>query len=104
MADDKLDVVIVGGGLAGLSGAYCLAEAGRQVIVLERGDAPGTCDEKPCICVCPGHLYSRSEETGEMVVEYAGCLECGTCLVACVPGSTLWVYPEGGFGVQYRYG
>jgi ferredoxin like protein len=63
-----------------------------------------TCSEKPCIYVCPGHLYSRSEETGKMVVEYAGCLECGTCLVACVSGAILWVYPEGGFGVQYRYG
>ncbi|OPY65900.1 MAG: Electron transfer flavoprotein-ubiquinone oxidoreductase [Syntrophorhabdus sp. PtaU1.Bin050] len=39
---DKLDAVIVGGGLAGLSAAYKLAEAGRQVILLERGDAPGS--------------------------------------------------------------
>ncbi|MDD5007170.1 MAG: FAD-dependent oxidoreductase [Syntrophorhabdaceae bacterium] len=39
---DKLDAVIVGGGLAGLSAAYKLAEAGRQVVLLERGDAPGS--------------------------------------------------------------
>lgn len=39
---DKLDVVVVGGGLAGLSAAYRLAAAGRQVVLLERGDAPGS--------------------------------------------------------------
>jgi electron transfer flavoprotein-quinone oxidoreductase len=39
---DKFDAVIIGGGLAGLSAAYRLADAGRQVILLERGDAPGS--------------------------------------------------------------
>lgn len=39
---DKVDVVIVGGGLAGLTAAYCLGAAGRQVILLERGDTPGS--------------------------------------------------------------
>lgn len=39
---DKVDAVIVGGGLAGLSAAYKLASAGRQVILLERGDSPGS--------------------------------------------------------------
>jgi electron transfer flavoprotein-quinone oxidoreductase len=42
MADDKLDAVIVGGGLAGLAAAYCLADAGRRVLLLERGDEPGS--------------------------------------------------------------
>lgn len=42
MSVDKIDAVIVGGGLAGLAAAYRLAEAGRQVIVLERGDQPGS--------------------------------------------------------------
>lgn len=39
---DKIDAIVVGGGLAGLSAAYRLAEAGKQVILLERGDAPGS--------------------------------------------------------------
>jgi ferredoxin like protein len=63
-----------------------------------------TCKERFCIYACPGHLYSQSEETGEMVVEYAGCLECGTCKIACIYGSVSWEYPKGEYGVQYRYG
>jgi electron transfer flavoprotein-quinone oxidoreductase len=42
MSMDKIDAVIVGGGLAGLAAAYRLSAAGRQVILLERGDAPGS--------------------------------------------------------------
>jgi electron transfer flavoprotein-quinone oxidoreductase len=39
---EKIDAIVIGGGLAGLSAAYKLAEAGKQVILLERGDAPGS--------------------------------------------------------------
>ncbi len=39
---DKIDVVIVGAGLAGLSCAYVLAGHGLEVIVVERGDFPGS--------------------------------------------------------------
>ncbi|MHC5039679.1 MAG: FAD-dependent oxidoreductase, partial [Planctomycetota bacterium] len=38
---DEVDVVIVGAGLAGLSAAWHLADSGLQVLVVERGDAPG---------------------------------------------------------------
>ncbi|MGE5405332.1 MAG: FAD-dependent oxidoreductase [Candidatus Saccharibacteria bacterium] len=38
---DKFDVIIVGAGLAGLSAAYILADAGLETVVIERGDYPG---------------------------------------------------------------
>jgi electron transfer flavoprotein-quinone oxidoreductase len=38
---EKVDVVIIGAGLAGLSAAYHLAAAGIETIVVERGDFPG---------------------------------------------------------------
>jgi electron transfer flavoprotein-quinone oxidoreductase len=38
---EKVECIVVGGGLAGLSAAYGLAEAGVEVMVLERGDYSG---------------------------------------------------------------
>ncbi len=50
----NMDAVIVGAGLAGLAAAERLAEAGLQVVVLERGDAPGAKN------VTGGRLYVDS--------------------------------------------
>ena len=35
--DEKADVVIVGSGIAGMSAAYELAKAGKDVVVIDRG-------------------------------------------------------------------
>jgi electron transfer flavoprotein-quinone oxidoreductase len=39
--EEKVEVVIVGAGLAGLSAAYVLAQEGVDTVVVERGDYPG---------------------------------------------------------------
>lgn len=53
--------------------------------------------------ICPAHVYSEGAD-GRVDVDYAGCLECGTCL-ALVPACAInWHYPRGGFGVVYRQG
>jgi electron transfer flavoprotein-quinone oxidoreductase len=39
---EKVEIVVVGAGLAGLAAAMVLAEAGAEVLVVERGDYPGS--------------------------------------------------------------
>ncbi len=63
-----------------------------------------TCTARPCIPACPAELWELNDETGEMTVEFAGCLECGTCMLVCPLDAVDWQIPEGMFGVQFRYG
>jgi len=58
---------------------------------------------KKAILVCPAGLYSVNEN-GEVVISEDGCLECGTCLLACGDELLEWHYPSGGTGVQFRFG
>jgi len=58
---------------------------------------------KRAILVCPAGLYSEGEN-GETKLLIDGCLECGTCLIACGSDILEWNYPAGGSGVQYRFG
>ena len=60
------------------------------------------CQERFCLFACPAQLYS--EQNGEILVEWAGCLECGTCHIVCPHQALDWSYPRGGFGIFYRYG
>lgn len=61
------------------------------------------CAEHYCLCVCPAHVYSLNEQ-GEIEMDLDGCLECGTCRIACLRNALDWNYPRGGFGVQFRFG
>ena len=40
--DDKFDAIIVGAGLAGSAAALKLAQAGLEVVLVERGPYPGS--------------------------------------------------------------
>lgn len=61
------------------------------------------CPGQWCLVVCPTQRYSKDVE-GNIHVDYEGCVECGTCRVACLPGGVYWKYPLGGYGVSYRAG
>jgi ferredoxin like protein len=60
------------------------------------------CAERPCLYICPAGVYS--ERNGDIIPEFAACLECGTCRVACANEGLTWFYPRGSFGVIYRQG
>lgn len=61
------------------------------------------CTERWCLYVCPAKVYTLNKD-GEIELDLDGCLECGTCKIACVRDSVTWDYPRGGFGVQYKCG
>ncbi|HAE81626.1 MAG TPA: FAD-dependent oxidoreductase, partial [Lachnoclostridium sp.] len=56
MSDDRFDAIIVGGGLAGCSAAIVLARAGKEVLMIERGDYCGAKN------MTGGRLYGHSLE------------------------------------------
>lgn len=58
---------------------------------------------KVLVAVCPAGVY-RENPDGSIGVEYAACLECGTCLQVADPKLLRWHYPNGGAGIAYRHG
>lgn len=58
---------------------------------------------KAAVLVCPAGLYSENS-SGEVELSIDGCLECGTCRIACGTEVLEWNYPTAGCGVQFRFG
>lgn len=50
------NVIVVGGGIIGLSSAYYLQQAGYRVTVLERSDFSDNCSYGNCGYICPSHF------------------------------------------------
>lgn len=59
---------------------------------------------KSAVKLCPAGLYSENEHGEVVLATIDGCLECGTCRLACGIEVLDWNYPEGGTGVQFRFG
>lgn len=63
------------------------------------------CEEHYCVKVCPVGNYTENEANPkEIILSWEGCMECGTCRLACPHDAIDWNYPVGGKGVCYRYG
>ncbi len=58
---------------------------------------------RAAVYVCPAGLYTL-DGRGGVQLEIDGCLECGTCRIACGTEVLEWNYPAGGTGVQFRFG
>jgi ferredoxin like protein len=71
-------------------------------ITIDQQLCRSTGTDKAIIAVCPAGVYQ--ERDGQLTVDYAGCLECGTCFAVAAPGAIQWHYPRGGYGVNYRGG
>ena len=67
-------------------------------------DACRECSDRVCLDICPTEVYRWDSVKKEVTVSYEGCLECGTCRIACKEGAIDWRNPRGGFGISYRYG
>jgi len=60
------------------------------------------CVEQDCLNICPVDNFILEE--GHVVLKWENCLECGACRIACPYGSIRWDYPNGAYGISYRYG
>lgn len=60
------------------------------------------CNSHYCLYACPADCYKLLE--GHITFSYEGCLECGSCRIACDKGAVDWLLPRPGFGICYEYG
>ena len=74
----------------------------REVHITLSEDVCQMCKEHQCATVCPAGCYAYTD--GHLTFSYEGCLECGSCRIACNSGAIKWNLPRGGFGVCFEYG
>ena len=79
-------------------------EVDEESAHIELVDDPGDEEFLKLVRVCPAALY-KIDEDGKKSFDCAGCLECGTCRIAC-EGTIVkkWENPRPTMGVEYRFG
>lgn len=79
-------------------------EVDEESAHIELVDDPDIEEFLKLVRVCPAALY-KIDENGAKSFDYAGCLECGTCRIAC-EGTIVkkWENPRPTMGVEYRFG
>ncbi len=60
------------------------------------------CETRPCLYACPAECFKWKDD--HLTFSYEGCLECGSCRIACESDAVLWTLPRAGFGICYQYG
>ena len=78
-------------------------DEGNPHIEVNQETAKATGTGKLLVRICPAHVYSEAEN-GDIEVEYAACLECGTCRAVAAPGALTWHYPQSSMGIMFREG
>lgn len=74
----------------------------KDVHITLNEDICNRCIEHPCLFVCPAGCYKLMNE--RINFSFEGCLECGSCRIACCEGAINWTLPRPGFGISYEYG
>ena len=65
-------------------------------------DICSQCREQECLYVCPAGCFKAVED--HITFSFEGCLECGSCRIACEYEAIDWTLPRPGFGICYMYG
>ena len=77
-------------------------DAESHLKILNQDVCAEDCSEQPCLYFCPARVYTVAE--GTIHVAYEGCLECGSCRIACPHLNIEWRFPRGGYGVRHKFG
>ena len=77
-------------------------EEESHIKIKDGGKCMNECPDQPCLYFCPANVYRL--ETDHISVNYEGCLECGSCRIACPLLNIDWRFPRGGFGISHKFG
>ena len=77
-------------------------DAESHLRIVDGDKCKKSCAGQPCLNFCPANVYRL--EDGAVTISYEGCLECGSCRVACPLVNIEWRFPKGGYGISHKFG